>query len=128
MPKRCTLSPFGVHTIESDTTTKVYEAHVREDGKHTCNCTGFVTKRNKYGGYSALGNPEINCKHLKRILADQGCGWNSETGREQQYPNICPDCDSPTEDYFTAPAIINDEAVDDAIANILATRERMLKR
>jgi hypothetical protein len=120
--RRCTLNPIGVHQIGSDSNSKVYEVHVREDGRHTCNCTGFVTKRNKFGGLSALGNPQINCKHLKRLLADGGCGWNSETGRVATYPTVCPDCQSPTEDYFAAPDVIDDE---DLIAGLLATRDRM---
>lgn len=128
MSKRCTLSAYGVHPIGSDTSPKTYEVTIREDGTHTCNCPGFVTKRNKFGGYSALGNPEINCKHIKRLLAERGCGWNSETGTPALNSKVCPDCDSPTEDYFTAPAVINDEVIEEAVAKMMATRERMRSR
>lgn len=128
MDKRCTNNNFGVHQVDSDTSTKVYEVIIREDGRHECNCTGFVTKRNKFGGKKALGNPEINCKHVKAFVNAHGCGWDSATGVAQAYPNICPLCDSATEDYTEVPDVIDDDDVEDAIAKMLATRERMMKR
>lgn len=126
MAKRCTMSPVGDHVVESDTTTKKYMVTVREDGRNTCNCTGFVTKRNKLGGLSALGQPECTCKHVKGILAGKGCGWNSETGKKQVYPFICPVCSCSTEDYTPpAPPKVDEEMLNDTMAGLLALRERM---
>lgn len=126
MAKRCVMSPVGTHEVESDSSTKIYEVVIREDGKNTCNCTGFVTKRNKLGGLVALGQPDCTCKHVKGIIAGKGCGWNSETGKPQKYPQMCPDCLSPVEDYTVpAPARVDEEMLNDTMAGLLALRERM---
>lgn len=130
MAKRCTLSPIGVHYVDSDTSNKTYEVTIRTDGKNTCNCTGFVTKRNKLGGLVALGQPDCTCKHVKGVLASHGCGWtdDQDDAAPAQYPRICPQCSSPSEEYDPpAPAKIDDEMLNDAMAGLLALRERMTR-
>lgn len=127
MAKRCTLSPIGAHYVESDTSNKTYEVTIRADGKNTCNCIGFVTKRNKLGGLVALGMPDCTCKHIKSIVATAGCGWSDEHDAvAQQYPNVCPVCASTTEQYDPPlPAKLDDDMLNDAMAGLLSLRERM---
>lgn len=90
-PRRCAGSPYGERLVHSLTSEKVYVVELRPDGRNLCTCIAFAIRRNKLGGNVAIGRPECTCKHIED-LKDSGCGWNSETGTEQEYPAICPAC------------------------------------
>lgn len=126
MAKRCTLSNFGEHDAESDSSSKVYKVVIREDGRNTCTCPAWAIKKNKLGGNKMIGDPECTCKHIKRIQQDAGgCGWNTENGQAQTYPDVCPACDSPTVEYTPPGPPPDDEDMAAAAEKLLAMRNRL---
>lgn len=86
-------------TVTSDIDpTKAYAVEIRDDGRNTCTCTGFVTKRNKLGGLKAVGDPQTYCKHIRRELR------NTHFVPEEAVPSASSQVQS-------TPAVINRDAV-----------------
>lgn len=125
LAKRCTSTPFGAHTVSSHTDNKKsYTVIIDENGHNTCTCIAFAMKRNKLGGYSAIGTPECTCKHINAFLAARaGCGWNSLTGEAQQVETICPRCYEYVEEYDTRDP--DDVDLDELMADFLAIQKKL---
>lgn len=124
---RCTSSTaFGSHSVASHTEKKKkYSVTIDNFGNNTCTCIAFVMKRNKMGGLSAIGDPELTCKHIQALLAVRGgCGWSSLlVDEEAKFGKVCPRCYNDTEEYDTR----NPEDVDleELMADFLAISKKL---
>lgn len=125
--KRCTSAPIGVHKMQSDSdASKVYIVDIGPptpsfpSGQSVCSCIAYAIDRNRKGGknHGAWGD----CKHIRRRIAEGGCGWSSIDGVAQTFPNICPLCQDATVEYTP---ITGTEDVDEIITRLKALRDRV---
>lgn len=122
--KRCTASAMGAHSVPSSKPGKMYSVVIADSGEHTCNCPAMAIQNNKL---SSKGLPRnYLCKHINAVLSGGGgCPWTSDHPTKQEYPHICPLCQSNTEEVDLVTEDPDEEQMNDALAGLLAIRDRL---
>lgn len=107
MPLACSQWHRQYYEVPSGSSSKVYRVkmHPQTTPLPECNCTGFMTKRNKNanaigGGYAGAGAGLAKktfawCKHLEEVKTTV-CDWQQAPG--EATPRSCPKCGEPVVD------------------------------